>query len=188
MPGSPEPSRVRSLKGALPLLRRPPTPQAVRFRPIVDADDRCQLAAYTEARFVIDQLDAVAGASWSAAYFELPPSHRSTIADDDERMLYVRCALTVFGVTCTDVGEGRDGTRFGAGPKAAYSDALIRAAVQFGVNQAIYAMRAPWLAVHTGPGRCPPGQVALGEGAPVAGPGPEPVRSTRRHTRRRPRR
>src|SRR3954471_9600704 len=122
MPGSAEPSRVRSLRSALPQLRRPPTPQAVRFKPIIDAGDRCQLAGYTDARFVIDQLNTVCGAHWFAAYNELPASHRSTVAEDDERMLYVRCALTVFDVTRTDVGEGRDGTRFGAGPKAAYSD------------------------------------------------------------------
>jgi hypothetical protein len=160
MPGSFEPSRVRSLRSALPLLRRPPARQAVRFKPIIDAGDRCQLAAYTDVRFVIDQLNAVCGPRWSADYAELPTSHRSTVADDDERMLYVRCALTVFDVTRRDVGEGRDGTKFGAGPKAAYSDALKRAAVHFGVNQAIYAMRAPWLAVYEGPGRCPPGLVA----------------------------
>jgi hypothetical protein len=161
MPGSPEPSRVRSLRGALPLLRRPPTPQAVRFKPILDVGDRCRLAAYTEVRFVIDQLNAVRGPRWSAVCHELPASHRSTVSDQDgDRMLYVRCALTVFDVTRTDVGEGRDGTKYGAGPKAAYSDALKRAAVHFGVNQAIYALRAPWLAVHEGPGRCPPGLVA----------------------------
>src|SRR3954451_11657283 len=60
-------------------------------------------------------------------------------------MLYVRCAPTVFDVCRADVGEGRDGTANGAGPKAAVSDALKRAAVHFGVNQALYAMRAVWL-------------------------------------------
>lgn len=159
MPGSPGPARVRSLRSALPLLRRPPAPQAVRFKPVVDAGDRCQLAAYTDVRFVIDQLNAVCGPSWSAAYTDLPTALQATVADDGERMLYVRCALTVFDVTRVDVGEGRDGTKYGAGPKAAYSDALKRAAVHFGVNQAIYALRAPWLAVHEGPGRCPPGLV-----------------------------
>jgi hypothetical protein len=36
------------------------------------------------------------------------------------------------------VGEGED-------PKAAFSDAIKRAAVDFGVGRALYAMRAPWL-------------------------------------------
>src|SRR4051794_36438228 len=81
MPGSPGPSRVRSLRSALALLRRPPAPQAVLFKPVVDAGDRCQLAAYTDVRFVIDQLNAVCGPSWSAAYADLPPALQATVAD-----------------------------------------------------------------------------------------------------------
>jgi hypothetical protein len=59
--------------------------------------------------------------------------------------LFVRCRLTVFGVTREDVGEGED-------PKAAFSDAIKRAAVHFGVGRALYAMRAPWLREGEGDG------------------------------------
>jgi len=45
MPASPVVPRVRSLRSALPLLRRPPAPAAVRLEPLADLGDSCQLAA-----------------------------------------------------------------------------------------------------------------------------------------------
>jgi hypothetical protein len=57
----------------------------------------------------------------------------------------VRCRLTAFGVTREDVGEGED-------PKAAFSDAIKRAAVHLGVRRALYAMRTPWLREGEGEG------------------------------------
>jgi hypothetical protein len=53
--------------------------------------------------------------------------------------------LTCFGVTREDVGEGDD-------PKAAFSDAIKRAAVHFGVGRALYALRLPWLREGDGDG------------------------------------
>jgi hypothetical protein len=43
------------------------------------------------------------------------------------------------------VGEGVD-------PKAAFSDAVKRVAVQFGLGRVLYAMRAPWLRAGDGDG------------------------------------
>ena len=48
-------------------------------------------------------------------------------------------------MTREDVGEGAD-------PKAAFSDAVKRAAVHFGVGRVLYAMRAPWLRAGDGDG------------------------------------
>jgi hypothetical protein len=161
MPVSPALPRVRSLRSALPLLRRPPAPAAVRFKPLTDLGESCQLAAYTDVRYVVDLLNAVCAQHWHALYDELQGSLRATPRrPDDPPMLYVRCALTVFDVTRADVGEGRDGTSNGAGPKAAHSDALKRAAVHFGVNQALYAMRTVWLPVsESSPANCAPTHV-----------------------------
>ena len=118
MPASPAFPRVRSLRSALPLLRRPPAPAAVRFKPLTDFGERCQLAAYTDVRFVIDLLNAVCAQHWHAAYEELPQALRGTPrAAEDPAMLYVRCRLTVFDVCRADVGEGRDGTAHGGGPE-----------------------------------------------------------------------
>jgi hypothetical protein len=129
-----------TLAEALPQLRRPPAPAAVRFKLQTCADDAGQVVAYVDARFVYDRLDQVCGEHWAARFAPLPrvliprlaPEHRGP------RPLYVRCRLSVFGVTREDVGEGGD-------PKAAFSDAAKRAAVHFGIARALYALRAPWL-------------------------------------------
>jgi Rad52/22 family double-strand break repair protein len=128
---------------ALPHLRRPPTPAAVRFKIQNAVEEAGQVAAYIDARLVFDRLDAVCGARWWAAFEPLPKELRSRPADRDGQPevppLDVRCRLTAFGVTRQDVGAGET-------PKAAVSDAVKRAAVQFGIGRALYALRLPWLA------------------------------------------
>jgi hypothetical protein len=136
-----------SLSDALPYLRRPPSPTMVRFKVQTPADDAGQVVAYVDARFVYDRLDHVCGERWAARFAPLPRALVPRLAYDAEGVppLFVRCRLTVCGVTREDVGEGAD-------PKAAFSDAVKRAAVQFGVGRVLYAMRAPWLRVGDGDG------------------------------------
>lgn len=128
-----------SLAEALPHLRRPPSAAAVRFKIQNAADDAGQVAAYVDARLVYDRLDQVCGERWSARF---APLARALVPrrkrDGEPPPLYVRCQLTLYGVTREDVGEGHD-------PKAALSDAVKRAAVTFGVGRVLYAMRLPWL-------------------------------------------
>jgi hypothetical protein len=131
-----------SLVEALPHLRRPPSPGAVQFKIQSVVDDAAQVAAYIDARLVFDRLDHVCGQEWSAT-FEALPHAMSPPGDRNGELrepppVYVRCRLTLYGVTREDVGEGRD-------PKAAFSDAVKRAAVHFGVGRALYGMRLPWL-------------------------------------------
>jgi hypothetical protein len=132
-----------SLGEALPHLRRPPTPAAVRFKIQNTVEDAAQVAAYVDARLVFDRLDHVCGERWSAAFDELPAALIPPPVDRNGELrqpppVYARCRLTLYGVTREDVGEGAD-------PKAAFSDAVKRAAVHFGVGRALYAMRSPWL-------------------------------------------
>lgn len=135
-----------SLAEALRELRRPPAPAAVKFKLQVVAKDggAGQVATYVDARLVLDRLDRVCGHQWRAS-FDAPPEALAPVAKvaEGERILYARCRLTVFGVTREDVGEGDT-------PKGAFSDALKRAAVHFGVGRALYAMASPWL--EKGPG------------------------------------
>lgn len=135
-----------SLDEALRELRRPPAPVAVKFKLQAVAKDGSagQVATYIDARLVLDRLDLVCGHQWRAS-FDAAPEALAPVAKDSEgeRILYARCRLTVFGVTREDVGEGDT-------PKAAFSDALKRAAVHFGVGRALYAMASPWL--EKGPG------------------------------------
>lgn len=139
-----------TLDGALIHLRRPPTAAAVRFKIQNTAQDAAQVAAYIDARLVFDRLDHVCGGRWSAAFEALPEKLIPAPVDRDGQVLsrppiFVRCRLVCFGVTRQDVGEGQD-------PKAAFSDAIKRAAVHFGIGRALYGMRLPWLREGDGEG------------------------------------
>ena len=139
-----------SLDEALPHLRRPPTPAAVRFKIQTTLRDAAQIAAYIDARLVFDRLDQVCGKEWAAVFEPLPDRLIPPPVDQDGEViarppLYVRCLLTVFSVCRQDVGEGGD-------PKAAFSDGVKRAAVHFGIGRALYAMRGPWLREGEGDG------------------------------------
>ena len=128
-----------SLAEALPHLRRPPGAAAVRFKIQNAAGDAGQVATYVDARLVYDRLDQVCGEQWWARFAPLARALVSRrLGEEEAPPLYVRCQLTLYGVTREDVGEGHD-------PKAAFSDAVKRAAVTFGVGRVLYAMRLPWL-------------------------------------------
>ena len=128
-----------TLDEALRELRRPPAPQAVKFKIQNAVGEYAQIAPYIDARLVYDRLDHVCGGEWSAVCEELPAGLQpQRPVEPQEKLIHVRCRLTVFGVTREDVGEGHD-------PKAAVSDAVKRAAVLFGIARAIYAMRSPGL-------------------------------------------
>ena len=86
------------------------------------------------ARLVTERLNLVAGGRWSYQLSPLEAALWPEPDEHDERPLPdLVCALTVLGQTHADVGEGRD-------PKAAFSDALKRAAVPLGVGRSIYAV------------------------------------------------
>lgn len=88
--------------------------------------------AHIDARAVMNRLDTVVGVGgWSDAY---------TIINGKN----VECTLTVFGVSKSDVGETNDGG-FADPMKSAYSDALKRAAVKFGIGRYLYDMEMEWL-------------------------------------------
>lgn len=141
-PGQEQHFPCASLAEALPQLRRPPSAEAVRFKIQNVADDAGQVASYVDARFVYDRLDLVCGERWWPRCDPLPepaaPRPVSRGAGREPPPLYVRCRLTLFGVTREDVGAGED-------PKGAVSDAVKRAAVHFGVGRSLYAMRLPWV-------------------------------------------
>ena len=86
--------------------------------------------AHIDARQVMARLDAVVGSGqWEDAY------QAAAIPGG------VECALTVMGVTKTDVGTPSDQDPV----KGAYSDALKRAAVKFGIGRHLYDIPTQWL-------------------------------------------
>jgi hypothetical protein len=123
-PGSGPPEQhlpARDLHEALPYLRRPFTPAAVRWKVQSTFGEKgCMVVGYIDARLVIERLNHVAGSLWSADYEPLPNG-------------LMLCRLTIDGVTRQDVGSGYVG-------KGLWSDSLKRAAVHFGVGVSIYAI------------------------------------------------
>ena len=110
---------------------RKPLPYAShkwRVMQVSNSGDKAKAAFYIDARDVMTRLDKVVGTNWSDEYEVL----RST-----ENNWIVQCNLTVAGVTRSDVGDGGDA-------KAAYSDALKRAAVKFGIGRYLYSLDAKY--------------------------------------------
>src|SRR5919199_5089670 len=91
-----------SLDEALPHLRRPPAPEAVRFKIQNTAGDHAQVAAYVDARLVFDRLDLVCGGRGAARFDELPRPLLPPPCDRAGQPLarppiHVRCRLPAFG-------------------------------------------------------------------------------------------
>jgi hypothetical protein len=116
---------VGTLREATPWLRRPFTPEAIKFKvqSVFKENTGCVVVAYIDARLVVERLNAVIPDGWSPTYHETSkPDH-------------LECRLTVDGVTRPDVGQSPKGLS-----KDLYSDALKRAAVHFGVGVSVYAL------------------------------------------------
>jgi hypothetical protein len=103
---------------------------------------RALAVAYTDARTVMDRLDQVVGpGNWSDAYRLARPVR----AGDGE--FAVECRLTLFAVAKSDVGtadEEDDGSQASLS-KSAYSDALKRAAVKWGIGRYLYRVSRQWV-------------------------------------------
>jgi hypothetical protein len=101
--------------------------------PQTNKPTRGLVVAYIDARDVQDRLDQVVGAeNWSDAY---------TVVEINPNRVSVECRLTVCGVTKSDVGTGTKSGKDDPGDnlaKGAYSDALKRAAVKFGIGRFLY--------------------------------------------------
>lgn len=120
---------VSTLAEAIPHLRRPFTPEAIRFKVqsvFKDKDGNptgCLIVAYIDARLASERLNRVIPAAWHATYKSV----------EGTKLMW--CGLTVDGATRWDVGESTKGMS-----KDLVSDALKRAAVHFGVGVSCYAL------------------------------------------------
>lgn len=128
-------------------LRRPFTAAAVKFKPLTKPNDgKSSAAFYIDARLVAERLNAAVGpGEWSDDY--------SLIAEGRETpALYypIVCRLTVLGVTKSDVGQGANTVLDEKAWKSAYSDALKRAAVKFGIGAYLYGIPRLYAAVTVG--------------------------------------
>lgn len=114
-----------------------PFPQEeVEFRPGAVAGARALPLAYLTARAVMNRLDDVLGvAGWQDKYVEL---------SDGCVRCCLRCRLGGEWVLKQDVGGPSDQPDKGDKHKSAYSDALKRAAVKFGIGRYLYYLDMPW--------------------------------------------
>lgn len=115
-------------------LSEPFHPNDVKFRAGAtserDGGLKALALAYVEARDVMNRLDTVLGwGQWSDEY---------RILRETKDGIEVECTLTIGDVSRSDAGIGDDA-------KAAYSDALKRAAVKFGVGRYLYRLPKQWV-------------------------------------------
>lgn len=121
-------------------LRRPFPEGAVKWKAQTTNKDktRALAVAFVDARNVMERLDrAVGPGGWHDAY---------EVISIDAGGYVVQCSLTVLGVTKADVGDSSASGGGGNLAKTAYSDALKRAAVKFGVGRYLYALPLRWVA------------------------------------------
>jgi hypothetical protein len=110
----------------------------IGFKPQTTSKDgnKALACAYIDARNVMDRLDAVVGPENWQDDFEVMPNGN----------VVCRLSLRVGGewITKTDVGGESDQKDPGDREKAAFSDALKRAAVKWGVGRYLYSLPAVW--------------------------------------------
>lgn len=117
-------------------LGRPFDAEHIKAKPQAVKGNRALVVFYLDARAVQERLDEALGIEgWTAHYVDLPNGS-------------VRCELAVFlggqWITKCDVGSPSEQPDAGDRTKAAYSDALKRAAVHFGVGRHLYRMPTIW--------------------------------------------
>jgi hypothetical protein len=118
-------------------LAEPFEPAEVKFKPAVVSGNRAMALAYVDARVIQDRLDEVLGVEgWSDDYECLA---------DGSVVCRLRLRLGQEWVTKVDVGGPSEQPDGGDRIKAAFSDALKRAAVKFGVGRYLYRLPAQWV-------------------------------------------
>jgi len=119
------------------LLAAPFTEDEVKFKPAVVSGNRALALPYVDARAIQDRLDEVLGvAGWQDEYECLP---------DGAVVCRLRLRLGDEWITKMDVGGMSEQPDEGDRRKAAFSDALKRAAVKFGVGRYLYRLEAQWV-------------------------------------------
>jgi hypothetical protein len=125
------------LKRIMGLLLAPFDRTEVKFKPAVINGNRALALPYVDSRTIQDRLDEVLGISgWQDEYECLP---------DGSVICRLRCKIGNEWITKTDVGGQSEQPDEGDRRKAAFSDALKRAAVKFGVGRYLYRLPQMWV-------------------------------------------
>lgn len=130
-------SDERTVKTITQALAAPFDPSEVKFKPAVVSRHRALALAYVDARVIQDRLDEVLGVEgWQDEYETLP---------DGSVVCKLRLRLGDEWITKMDVGGQSEQPDEGDRRKAAFSDALKRAAVKFGVGRYLYRLPSQWV-------------------------------------------
>jgi hypothetical protein len=110
---------------------------AMRFKPGKVSGNRALALAYVDARSIQDRLDEVVGVlGWQDEYECLP---------DGSVVCRLRLKFGDEWITKMDVGAPSEQPDEGDRRKAAFSDALKRAAVKFGIGRYLYRLPSQWV-------------------------------------------
>jgi hypothetical protein len=117
-------------------LSAPFDPFEVKFKPVAVSGNRALALAYVDVRAIQKRLDEVCGvAGWQDSYRVLP---------DGAVVCRLRLKIGEEWITKVDVGSPSGQPDNGDRTKAAFSDALKRAAVKFGVGRYLYRLPRQW--------------------------------------------
>ncbi len=132
-----EPKTSQHIQAITEALSDPFDPQEVRFKPAVISGSRALALAYVDARVIQDRLDTVLGVlGWQDSYRCL---------EDGSVMCRLRLRIGDEWITKVDVGSPSEQGDAGDRRKAAFSDALKRAAVKFGIGRYLYRLPSQWV-------------------------------------------
>jgi hypothetical protein len=110
--------------------------EEIRWKPRAVSGSRALAIAYIDARTVMDRLDDVLGpANWRDAYRVLP---------DGSVVCRLSLRLGDEWVSKVDVGGQSEQSDNGDRRKAAFSDALKRAAVKWNIGRYLYRLPLQW--------------------------------------------
>jgi hypothetical protein len=125
------------VKALMNALAAPFPPDHLHFKPAVVTGNRALALAYVDARAIQDRLDTVLGVDgWQDDYEALP---------DGSVVCKLRCRIGGEWIIKTDVGGPSEQPDGGDRLKAAFSDALKRAAVKFGIGRYLYRLPTQWV-------------------------------------------
>jgi hypothetical protein len=140
----------------------------VKFKPQAVKGNRALALAYVDVRAIMDRLDNVLGVeNWQDRYQLLP---------DNSVMCQLRLKIGDRWITKADVGGRSEQPDGGDRLKAAFSDALKRAAVKFGIGRYLDRLPQQWADYDpqkrqfTGPPRLPDWARARAATPPAATP------------------
>lgn len=118
-------------------LAAPFDPAEVKFKPQSVSGNRALAVPFVDARVIQDRLDEVLGVmGWQDSYECLP---------DGAVLCRLRIRLGAEWITKEDVGGQSEQPDEGDRRKAAFSDALKRAAVKFGIGRYLYRLKPQWV-------------------------------------------